>query len=199
MSTQPVERHVRICPTHNVEVEEHGSSLLCPKGWHAVSHFKVLDRLKGRVIGDVPVDGDEKRGGISVEEKARPSVLSVREPKAPGMGVFAGSAKEPKLKVLAKAKFEDDAGGTLWIRLVRQRTARNGEVFVVRWARHEAGKKTAAKTAPIAAETYQEKAREAFAAAVADARKSGWQDRAVLHCELVFQPLPKAAVMRKGK
>lgn len=197
MSTQPVERHVRICPTHNVEVEEHGTSLLCPKGWHAVSHFKVLDRLKRRVIGDVPVDGDEKRGGITVEEK--PKVSSVREPKAPGMGVFAGSTKEPKLKVLAKAKFEDDAGATLWIRLVRQRTARNGEVFVVRWARHESGKKIPAKTASLAAETYQEKAREAFAAAVADARKSGWQDRAVLHRELVFQPLPKATVTRKGK
>ena len=62
-----------------------------------------------------------------------------------------------------------------------------------------AGKKTAAKTAPLAAENYQEKARGAFAAAVAEARKNGWHDRAVVARELAFLPLPKAAVTRKGK
>jgi hypothetical protein len=198
MSTQPVERHVRICPAHKVAVEEHGSSLVCPRGWHAVSHFKVLDRLQGRVT-DVPVDGDEERGGITVEDKTRPQGLEARPKEATAMAVVAGRRKEPKRMVIAKAKFQDAAAATLWIRLIRQRTAKHGEVFVVRWARHEAGKKTAAKTAPLAAENAQEKARDAFVAAVAEARQNGWRDRAVIARELTFLPLPKAAVMRKGK
>lgn len=56
---------MRVCPTHMVEVEERGSSLICPRGQHAVSHFKVIDRLK-RTSVEVAVDGDDRLSLIHI-------------------------------------------------------------------------------------------------------------------------------------
>ncbi len=194
MSTATVERHVRLCPTHKVEVEQRGTQLVCPRGWHAVSHFRVLDRLK-RVITDVPVDGDQTRGGIT-------DMNSTTATRGPAVAATATAPVRPAGKateLLAKAKFGDPDGSVLWIRLVRHRTKRDGDVWLVRWARHDAGKKAKAQTAALVAEMYQEKARDAFATAVSDARKSGWQDLPVFHREMRFLPLPKPAAARKGR
>lgn len=198
MSTQPTERHVRVCPTHLVEVEEHGTSLICPRGQHAVSHFRVIDRLK-RTAVEVAVDGDERRGGIVSEiRKPGPAAMPVldRTTQAPGRGSFPDAGK-PKL-VLAKAKFEDATGEHLWVRLLRKVTKTQGPVFVVQWSRHDPGEKNVAQTAALAIETYQEKAREAFTAAVAQARKDGWSELAVLRREVKLLPLPKPATVKKA-
>lgn len=197
MSTQPTERHVRVCPTHLVEVEERGTSLICPRGQHAVSHFKVIDRLK-RTAVEVAVDGDERRGGLVGEGTkftvGRPRAVETERQAAPA----AAPPTKPK-EVLAKAKFEDAAGGVLWVRLLRRVTKTTGQCFVVQWTRHEPGEKNVAQTAPLALETYQEKAREAYAGALEQARKDGWRELAVLRREIKLLPLPKPATVKKGR
>lgn len=187
MSTQPTERHVRVCPTHLVEVEERGTSLICPRGQHAVSHFKVIDRLK-RTAVEVAVDGDERRGGIVADLPRKP--VAVAPP--------AAAQKNKKTEALSTAAFEDDAGGRLYVRLIRTVLSRR-QSFVVRWARHEPGIKSPAQTGALANEMFQEKAREAYLAALATARKDGWRDRALLSHQVRFLPLPKPATVKKGR
>jgi len=59
-SETTTERHVRVCPQHGVEIQEtRGGKLVCPKGWHPVGKFRVVDTLKHRVV-EATVDG----GGI---------------------------------------------------------------------------------------------------------------------------------------
>lgn len=202
MSTQPTERHVRVCPTHMVEVEERGSSLICPRGQHAVSHFKVIDRLK-RTSVEVAVDGDDRRGGLVGEGtkypvRVRPGAVEALSSVGQVAPARAAGPTKPK-EVLAKAKFEDSSGVVLWVRLLRRTLKTTGQCFVVQWCRHEPGEKNVAKTAPLAIETYQEKAREAYEAAVAQARKDGWAERAVLRREIKLLPLPKPAAAKKGR
>lgn len=190
MSTQPQERYWRVCPTHNVEVEDHGSSLICPRGQHVVTHFRVLDRLK-RTSVEVAVDGDDMRGGL-VEEGTK--LTRPRPAPAGGRGLHGDKPKE----VLAKAKFGDAAGGVLWIRLLRLVTKTKGPVFVVRWARHDHGQKVPAETAPLAIETSTETGRAVYAAAVAQALRDGWREVPMLRREINIRPLPKPAAA-KGK
>lgn len=192
MSTQPTERHVRVCPTHLVEVEEHGTSLICPRGQHAVSHFKVIDRLKRTVTAEVAVDGDDRRGGLVGEGTkitlARPGAATAS----------AVPAREKKTEAMATAGFEDEAGARLFVRLIRHVKARQTS-YVVRWARHEPGKKSPAQTAALASEIYQGKAQAAFDTALAAARKDGWRDRQLASHQVRFAPLPKPGTAKKGR
>lgn len=190
------ERHVRICPTHRVEVEERGSQLYCPKGWHAVAKFKVLDRLK-HTVTDVPVDGSERHGGIT-EVKMEPVT---RTAAAVAVAQAPATASKSGKDVLEKVKFKDFAGTVLWIRLVRVRSPRRPDVFMVRWERHDDGSHNVSQQAALCAEPYLERARTAYTKAVADARADGWIESAVTYRELKFLPLPKAAksVVKKGR
>ena len=174
-----------------VEVEERGSSLICPRGQHAVSHFKVIDRLK-RTAVEVAVDGDDRRGGLVGEGtkypvRVRPGAVEALS----GVGQAVPARPTKPKEVLARAKFEDSTGAVLWVRLLRRTTKTTGQCFVVQWYRHEPGEKNVTKTAPLAIETYQEKAREAYEAALAQARKDGWRELAVLRREIKLLPLPK--------
>ena len=205
MATATPERHVRLCPTHGVEVAEQGTALICPKGGHAVSHFRVLDRLK-RTFQDVPVDGDSNRGGITEVGKMRTGIddgprlprTAVTNP-GPAAGASPATDNGPKTETLNRAKFVDPAGAQLWIYLVRKRSVRAGVAYLVRWARCEPGKKNKAQSAPLCAEAFQEKARDAFDKARAQAKADGWSEAAITVRELKFLPLPKPAPAPKGR
>lgn len=183
------ERYVRCCPLHGCPLEEHGTQLICPKGRHAVAKFKVIDRKKG-TAELVPVDGDHNRGGVEIVEKVPAAV----PPATPGPRAAAAKAKP--VEVLLRTKFRDEAGNVLWVRLMKETKKSSGVVYLVRWSLHEEGAEKA-KTRPLAADPYQEKARKVYDDECEKARKLGWTEVIVLHREIEFVPLPAPAKKRR--
>lgn len=182
MSTQPVERHVRVCPQHRVPIDEdsHGR-LVCPKGWHPVGKFLVVDRLKRAVVA-----ADIDKEGMTEMANERPQIAPVP----------ARSTK--KVEVLNAAKFMDATGWVLFVRLRRERTARSGDVFTVKWERvNGTGKLDGSGS--LARETYAEKGREAFAAAKKQALADGWTEQPLMAHAPRFAPLPKPGAAKKGR
>lgn len=183
MSTQPIERHVRVCPQHHVPITEdqHGR-MVCPKGWHSIRKFMVVDRLKrSAVVADADL---EVMTDMAIE---RPSIVPV--PKT----------ATKKLEVLQVAKFTAPAGAVLFIHLRRERTARNGDVFTVKWSRQEPGAGKPGETGVLARETYAEKGREHFAAAKKQALADGWTEALIMAHVAKFAPLPKPGAAKKGR
>jgi hypothetical protein len=152
-------------------VEERGTALVCPVGGHAVSHFKVLDRLK-RTFIDVPVDGDERRGGVMVTTTGPISVA-----KAPPATPPAAKPHSGELVVLERVKLTDDADNVLWVRLSRVGLRRpvGGVYFAVKWQLLPGGNKAKTSSGTVSAEPAEPAARAAFAAEVARLKKEGWQ------------------------
>jgi len=174
-SETTTERHVRVCPQHGVEIQEtRGGKLVCPKGWHPVGKFRVVDTLKHRVV-EATVDG----GGIQEMTSTRPGVV-VAPPKS-------STKNTERMQV---AKFVDSEGVVLLLRLVRRRTARSGDVFVVCWTRGPGpdGKST---TGTLHHGAHAEPARTAFAKAVEEAKGEGWMERSIQSHKVNFLPLPK--------
>jgi hypothetical protein len=62
MSTQPLERYVRICPDHRVEVMPRGETFVCPRDRREVDRWLVVDRQTRRVIqeGYASTKGEKK-------------------------------------------------------------------------------------------------------------------------------------------
>lgn len=177
---QPIERHVRVCPQHRVPIQEdaHGR-LLCPKGWHPIGKFLVVDRLKGLVVS-----ADAEKEGMSEMSNERSAIAAV--PKA----------ATKKLEVLDAAKYIDPAGVVLFIHLRRERTARSGDVYTVKWTRQAPGAK--AENGTLARETFAERCREQFAAAKKQAVTDGWSEAPLQGHVPKFAPLPKPAA-KKGR
>lgn len=154
--------------------------MVCPKGWHPIGRFLVVDRLKR-----VTVAAEADKEGMSDMAIEKPSIAPV--PKQ--------STK--KIEVLLAAKFADTTGWTMFVHLRRMRTARSGDVFTVSWARHQAGK--VESTGVLARETYAERGREAFAGAKKAALADGWQEVALMAHAPKFAPLPKPGAAKKGR
>lgn len=198
MTTQTMpleERYVRCCPMHDVPVEERGSALICPKGGgHAVAKFKVVDRLK-RTAELVPVDGDQRRGGLEMVEKNAPAAV---RPTAPTPAPAPAPAKKtPPLEVILRTKFRDELGNVLWVRLVKETRKRDGVVYIVRWALQEHGS-FKAKTRPLAASAFQEAARKSYDEQLELAQKAGWTPVPTSGRELTFVPLPSPAKKKRS-
>jgi hypothetical protein len=192
MSTQPTdqdERYVRMCPVHGKRVTERGSALRCPAG-HDVTHFDRWDRHTNKAVR-VPVDGNERKGGLTVANETTARPVPVAPP-------AAAKTKARKLVVLERTKLVDDVGNVLWLRLIRQNT-RNGPVHVVRWFLHPSGQKVKSKTAPVAADIFIEPMRTAYAAELAKVKKDGWREVLILRRELLFAVPPKPVLKGKGR
>jgi hypothetical protein len=168
MSTATGERHVRVCPQHDAILIEQRDKLVCPRGYHPVGKFKVVDRLKRTAVA---VDGDNPE---------------VRE-----MGTTAPptTPRRKKSEAMAIAKFVDATGAVLYVRLTKL-YRRAALVFTVRWSREQGGKYV--EGAAVALEDYAEKGRAAYEKACKAAIEEGWKVAPVFSRKPKFAPIPKA-------
>jgi hypothetical protein len=148
---------VRVCPQHNLVLEERGELLICPAPRrHRAIRWTVVDRRKGRALYEADKEGTRR----IMNEKAA-----------------VGEPAQPKSQTLERAKFEDGTRLVLFIRLTKEPKRWGGDPFRIRWMQGQSqglGKKgTLAGVAKTCAD--EASAREAFKAAVRSAIGQGWK------------------------
>lgn len=158
MSSAAVSVMVRICSEHNLEVEESGDDMLCPRGWHKVTRWGTLNKRSGRVMYEA--EADEVR---AVSPKSKPLVIVKPEPQP---AVVEGGAR----KRLRSTLLVDGAGAVLRIWLEQSRRADGRLAYSVGWTRRSGGA-VVKPSEPLAVKAFLEE--------VAHAQSEGWQQRRV--------------------
>lgn len=167
-------RYDRLCPQHHEPVEERGTQLVCPRGGHAVSAWKVVDREKATVLAIATPDPKGKEG--IMETKTR-------------LGKAPGSAGG-KTETIESKHYADPEGNKLRVSLFRYSQKRNGDSFRVIWRRTAKNGQTQAGT--TYASPYREKAHMEFEKAQKALLADGWEESAHIGRGLSLVPLPKA-------
>ena len=167
---------VRVCPTHNLVLEERrGDELVCPgPRRHRVTRWNVVTPRTGRSIYEADKEGTRR----IMNEKAT-----------------VAETPEKKSLTLEHAKFIEGTGLVLFIHLRKKRLVQGGDPFRICWQQGPGGGKKGtvggvAKTCPDEAS-----ARAAFKAHVRDAIEEGWSPvpigRSARKLEMKPVPAPK--------
>lgn len=196
MSTAVAEVMGRFCKEHDLELREHGSALICPRG-HAVGRFKVVNKRSGRVVHD-DVPNDE---GVTPVRQAKPVAVSPPAkaepvPKSPNrVGRPNKPEAEKERTYLRAARFVHD-GMVLYLRLQRVRLVGGQHSWRVLWeAYSEAGGVTAKEGrehGTSAVEETEGRALKAFDAQVSHAMAEGWEHRRAEARKIRITPIPSA-------
>lgn len=161
---------VRICPRHNLVLEEtQKGELVCPgPRRHVVHRWKVVNRRTSRAVYQANHEGTEEIMNDKTEISDKP---------------------KSKSKTIDRKKFEDASGLVLFLRIVSEPKRYGGDPFRIRWQQGKKGEKGAvagvSKTAPDEAT-----ARRDFAAAVRHTVAQGWKEVAMTFRTLTLKPIP---------
>ncbi len=178
-ASEPASTSDRVCPVHNLVLEERGKHLVCPgprRHRCDEGRWRVVVRRTGRALYEADKEGTKQ----VMNEKAT-----------------VADTPHPKSQTLERAKFVDGTNLVLFIRLTKEPKRWGGDPFRLRWQEGPgSGKKgTVGGVAKTCAE--EAAARDAFKVAVRTALSQGWksvpigQGGACRKLELKPIPAPK--------